>query len=180
MEKMWAGRTDGALSKIADDFNSSIHIDARMYKEDIMGSIAHCTMLSECGIISNEDADKIISALTDICEDITTGALKISDSAEDIHMFVESVLTERIGDVGKRLHTSRSRNDQVAVDVRLHMRGVCEKIEELLVELIDAIVFVAEAHKYDIMPGYTHLQRAQPIVFAHHLLAYAEMFKRDL
>ena len=180
MEKMWAGRTDGALSKIADDFNSSIHIDARMYKEDITGSIAHCTMLSECGILTDAEADTIISALSEICEDITTGKLEISEDAEDIHMFVESVLTERIGDVGKKLHTSRSRNDQVATDTRLYMRGKCEEIEELLVELIDAIVSVAEEHKYDIMPGYTHLQRAQPIVFAHHLLAYAEMFKRDL
>ena len=180
MEKMWAGRTDGALSKIADDFNSSIHIDARMYKEDITGSIAHCTMLSECGILTDAEADTIISALSEICEDITTGKLEISPDAEDIHMFVESVLTERIGDVGKKLHTSRSRNDQVATDTRLYMRGKCEEIEELLVELIDAIVSVAEEHKYDIMPGYTHLQRAQPIVFAHHLLAYAEMFKRDL
>ena len=180
MEKMWAGRTDGALSKIADDFNSSIHIDARMYKEDITGSIAHCTMLSECGILTDAEADTIISALSEICEDITTGKLEISPDAEDIHMFVESVLTERIGDVGKKLHTSRSRNDQVATDTRLYMRGKCEEIEELLVELVDAIVSVAEEHKYDIMPGYTHLQRAQPIVFAHHLLAYAEMFKRDL
>ncbi len=180
MEKMWAGRTDGALSKIADDFNSSIHIDARMYKEDITGSIAHCTMLSECGILTNEEADKIITALAQICEDITTGALPISESAEDIHMFVESVLTERIGDLGKKLHTSRSRNDQVATDTRLYMRAKCERIEELLVELIEAVTLVAEEHKYDIMPGYTHLQRAQPIVFAHHLLAYAEMFKRDI
>ena len=180
MEKMWAGRTDGALSKIADDFNSSIHIDARMYKEDITGSIAHCTMLSECGILTNDEADKIITALAEICEDITTGALAIDENAEDIHMFVESVLTKRIGDLGKKLHTSRSRNDQVATDTRLYMRGKCEKIEELLVDLIEAITLVAEEHKYDIMPGYTHLQRAQPIVFAHHLLAYAEMFKRDL
>jgi len=180
MQKMWAGRTDGALSKIADDFNSSIHIDARMYKEDITGSIAHCTMLSECGILTNEEADTIITALAEICEDITTGALEISEDAEDIHMFVESVLTERIGDVGKKLHTSRSRNDQVATDTRLYMRDRCERIEALLVELIEAVTLVAQEHKYDIMPGYTHLQRAQPIVFAHHLLAYAEMFKRDL
>ena len=180
MQKMWAGRTDGALSKIADDFNSSIHIDARMYKEDITGSIAHCTMLSECGILTNEEADTIITALAEICEDITTGALPIAEDAEDIHMFVESVLTERIGDVGKKLHTSRSRNDQVATDTRLYMRDRCERIEALLVELIEAVTLVAEEHKYDIMPGYTHLQRAQPIVFAHYLLAYAEMFKRDL
>ena len=180
MKKMWAGRTDGALDKLADDFNSSIHIDKRMYKEDIAGSIAHATMLSECGVISHADADKIISALADICEEITEGTLEISPDAEDIHMFVEAVLTERIGDVGKRLHTSRSRNDQVATDTRLYMREKCEKIEALLISLIDAIVSVADGHKRDVMPGYTHLQRAQPIVFAHHLLAYAEMLKRDV
>ncbi len=180
MKKMWAGRTDGALDKLADDFNSSIHIDKRMYKEDIAGSIAHATMLSECGVISHEDADKIISTLADICDEITEGTLEISPDAEDIHMFVEAVLTERIGDAGKRLHTSRSRNDQVATDTRLYMRERCERTEELLLSLIEAIVLVAEEHKCDIMPGYTHLQRAQPIVFAHHLLAYAEMFKRDI
>ena len=180
MKKMWAGRTAGATDKIADDFNSSIRVDQRMYKEDISGSIAHATMLSECGIISHEDADLIISTLADIADEITEGTLEISPDAEDIHMFVEAVLTDRIGDVGKRLHTSRSRNDQVATDTRLYMRGKCERVEELLVSLIDAIVFVADNHKYDIMPGYTHLQRAQPIVFAHQLLAYAQMFKRDI
>ncbi|MBQ7363214.1 MAG: argininosuccinate lyase [Clostridia bacterium] len=180
MKKMWAGRTDGALDKLADDFNSSIHIDKRMYKEDIAGSIAHATMLSECGVISHSDADKIISALADICEEITSGELEISPDAEDIHMFVEAVLTERIGDVGKKLHTSRSRNDQVATDTRLYMKSRCQRIEELLLSLIESTVTVADEHKRDIMPGYTHLQRAQPIVFAHHLLAYAEMFKRDL
>ena len=177
---MWAGRTDGALDKLADDFNSSIRIDERMYKEDITGSIAHATMLSECGIISHEDADKIISTLADICDEISSGELEISPDAEDIHMFVEAVLTDRIGDVGKRLHTSRSRNDQVATDTRLYMRSKCKRVEELLLSLIEAIAFVAENHKRDVMPGYTHLQRAQPIVFAHHLLAYAEMFKRDI
>ena len=180
MEKMWAGRTDGALSEIADDFNSSIHIDAKMYKEDILGSIAHCTMLSEVGILTHDEADTIISALEDICREISTGELEIDSAAEDIHMFVEATLTARIGDVGKKLHTARSRNDQVALDTRLYMKAKCEQIEQLLVELIDAIVFVAGEHERDIMPGYTHLQRAQPIVFAHHLLAYAEMFCRDL
>ncbi len=180
MKKMWAGRTDGALDKLADDFNSSIHIDKRMYKEDIAGSIAHATMLSECGVISHEEADTIISTLADICEEITEGTLEISPDAEDIHMFVEATLTERIGDVGKKLHTSRSRNDQVATDTRLYMRAKCQRIEELLLSLIESVVLVAEEHKRDVMPGYTHLQRAQPIVFAHHLLAYAEMFKRDL
>ena len=180
MEKMWAGRTAGQTSALADDFNSSIHIDSRMYKEDIKGSCAHAAMLAEVGILTAAEADAIIAALEQIAKDIESGRLAINMNAEDIHMFVESVLTERIGDLGKKLHTARSRNDQVAVDIRLHMRGKCEEIEALLVDLIDAIVTVAGEHKYDIMPGYTHLQRAQPIVFAHHLLAYAEMFRRDL
>jgi len=180
MAKMWAGRTTGNTSAIADDFNSSIHIDSRMYREDIKGSMAHSAMLAEVGILTSDEADGIIAALEGILSDIESGKLEIDMTAEDIHMFVESVLTERIGDLGKKLHTARSRNDQVAVDMRLYMRGKCEEIESLLIDIIDAIVSVAAEHKYDIMPGYTHLQRAQPIVFAHHLLAYAEMFKRDL
>ncbi|MBQ5791661.1 MAG: argininosuccinate lyase [Clostridia bacterium] len=180
MEKMWSGRTAGQTSALADDFNSSIHIDSRMYKEDIKGSMAHAAMLSEVGILTGEEADRIIAVLEQIALDIESGELPIDMNAEDIHMFVESVLTKRIGDLGKKLHTARSRNDQVAVDIRLYMRGKCEEIQALLLDLIDAIVSVADAHQNDIMPGYTHLQRAQPIVFAHHLLAYAEMFRRDL
>ncbi|MBR6807711.1 MAG: argininosuccinate lyase [Clostridia bacterium] len=180
MAKMWAGRTTGNTSAMADDFNSSIHIDSRMYREDIKGSMAHSAMLAEVGILTSDEADGIIAALEGILADIESGKLEIDMTAEDIHMFVESELTQRIGDLGKKLHTARSRNDQVAVDMRLYMRGKCEEIETLLVDIIDAIVSVAAEHKYDIMPGYTHLQRAQPIVFAHHLLAYAEMFKRDL
>ncbi len=176
---MWAGRTAGTTDKIADDFNSSIHIDSVMYKHDIKGSMAHAAMLAECGIIGASDADKIIDALEKILFDIESGALEISADAEDIHMFVESVLTERIGDIGKKLHTSRSRNDQVALDTRLYMRDKTEEIKALILELIDAILSVAKAHKYTIMPGYTHLQRAQPVTFGHHLLAYAEMLKRD-
>ena len=180
MAKMWAGRTDGVTDRIADDFNSSIHFDSRMYAEDIKGSMAHAAMLGNQGIIAESEADKIIEELQKILSDIESGALEIDMSCEDIHMFVEQVLTERIGDLGKKLHTARSRNDQVAVDMRLYMRRRCDGIQKLLIDLIDAIVKVASEHKYDIMPGYTHLQRAQPIVFAHHLLAYAEMFKRDL
>ena len=180
MEKMWAGRTAGQTSALADDFNSSIHVDSRMYKEDIKGSMAHAAMLAEVGILTAAEADEIIAALEQILGDIGTGELPIDMNAEDIHMFVESVLTKRIGDLGKKLHTARSRNDQVAVDMRLYMRGKCGQIQELLLDLIHAIVTVAEEHKDDIVPGYTHLQRAQPIVFAHHLLAYAEMFRRDL
>ena len=180
MAKMWAGRTDGVTSRIADDFNSSIHFDSRMYAQDIKGSMAHAAMLGRQGIIAVDEADRIIDGLEAILADIESGSLEIDMSCEDIHMFVEQVLTERLGDLGKKLHTSRSRNDQVAVDMRLYMRDQCQNIEKLLIDLIDAIVAVAAEHKYDIMPGYTHLQRAQPIVFAHHLLAYAEMFKRDL
>lgn len=180
MAKMWAGRTDGVTSRIADDFNSSIHFDSRMYAQDIKGSMAHAAMLGRQGIIAEDEADRIIDGLEAILTDIESGSLEIDMSCEDIHMFVEQVLTERLGDLGKKLHTSRSRNDQVAVDMRLYMRDQCQNIEKLLIELMDAIVAVASKHKYDIMPGYTHLQRAQPIVFAHHLLAYAEMFKRDL
>ncbi len=180
MAKMWAGRTDGVTSRIADDFNSSIHFDSRMYAQDIKGSMAHAAMLGRQGIIAEDEADRIIDGLEAILADIESGSLEIDMSCEDIHMFVEQVLTERLGDLGKKLHTSRSRNDQVAVDMRLYMRDQCQNIENLLIELMDAIVAVAAEHKYDIMPGYTHLQRAQPIVFAHHLLAYAEMFKRDL
>ena len=180
MAKMWAGRTDGVTDRIADDFNSSIHFDSRMYAEDIKGSMAHAAMLGARGIIAVSEADRIIEELEKILADIQSGSLEIDMSCEDIHMFVEQVLTERIGDLGKKLHTARSRNDQVAVDMRLYMRERCDGIQKLLIDLIDAIVQVAAEHKYDIMPGYTHLQRAQPIVFAHHLLAYAEMFKRDL
>ena len=176
---MWAGRTEGQTSAIADDFNSSIHVDCRMYKEDILGSIAHSRMLGKTGIITEEESEIIGKELKKISEEIEKGILPIDMNAEDIHMFIESVLTERLGDLGKKLHTARSRNDQVAVDVRLYMRRRTEEIRELILELIDVLVSVAEEHKTDIMPGYTHLQRAQPIVFAQHLLAYAQMFVRD-
>ncbi len=180
MKKMWAGRTAGASAALADDFNSSIHIDSRMYRQDIKGSMAHAAMLAARGIISSDDADAIISGLEGILDDISSGKLEISEDAEDIHMFVEQVLTERIGDAGKRLHTSRSRNDQVALDVRLYMRSEIEEVKRLILELLEAILKKAEEHKSDIMPGYTHLQRAQPITFGHHLLAYAQMLMRDI
>ena len=177
--KMWAGRTAGAVDRLADDFNSSIHIDKVMYRQDVKGSMAHAAMLAEQGIISSADADAIINALEGILSDIDSGKLQIDPESEDIHMFVEAVLTERIGDTGKRLHTARSRNDQVAVDVRLYMRDRVEEIKEQILDLIDSILSVAKEHQTDIMPGYTHLQRAQPIIFAHHLLAYVAMLKRD-
>ena len=179
MEKMWAGRTEGALSREADDFNSSIHFDQRMYRQDITGSMSHATMLAACHIITEEDRDAIINGLQTILDDIESGALPISPDAEDIHMFVEAELTRRIGDTGKRLHTSRSRNDQVALDIRLYLRDEIREIRSLIRDLIDAICEQAKANQDAIMPGYTHLQRAQPITFAHQLLAYAQMLRRD-
>ena len=180
MEKMWAGRFSKSLDKLADDFNSSIHFDSRMYKQDITGSIAHATMLAAKGIISELDSELIVETLSDILEDLEGGKLAIDENAEDIHMFVEAELTKRIGDIGKRLHTARSRNDQVAVDIRLYLRDEANKIISLIKELLKAIYGKAKEHKMDIMPGYTHLQRAQPITFAHHILAYAMMLTRDI
>ena len=180
MDKMWAGRFSKALDKMADDFNSSIHFDCKMYKQDIKGSIAHASMLAACNIIDKKDADIIIDTLTDILSDIESGKLSIDFNAEDIHMFVEAELTKRIGDVGKRLHTARSRNDQVAVDIRLYLRDECQEIISLLKNLIRAICSQAEKNKDTVVPGYTHLQRAQPIMFGHHLCAYAMMFIRDI
>ena len=169
-----------ALDQQADDFNSSIHFDSRMYRQDIEGSMAHAAMLAAKGIIGQDDADQIVAGLEAILQDIESGKLPIDLTAEDIHMFVEAELTKRIGDVGKRLHTARSRNDQVAVDIRLYLKEEAAEIIGLLRQLLEAIVTQAKAHKLTIMPGYTHLQRAQPITFAHHLLAYGMMFTRDI
>ena len=180
MAKMWAGRTSGETSKIADDFNSSITIDKKMYKQDVCGSMAHASMLAYKGIISKEESELIIDALAGILSDIEDNKLQIASDAEDIHMFIESELTSRIGEVGKKLHTARSRNDQVALDLRLYMRDETAVVVEKLKELIKVIVEKAEDNQDAIMPGYTHLQRAQPITFAHHLLAYAMMFMRDI
>ncbi|MBR1969397.1 MAG: argininosuccinate lyase [Clostridia bacterium] len=180
MDKMWAGRFSKALDKEADDFNSSIHFDKKMYRQDIQGSIAHATMLSACSIISQEDSETIIDALSGILEDLEEGKLEFDMNAEDIHMFVESELTKRIGDCGKRLHTARSRNDQVALDIRLYLRDESAEIISLIKTLIAAIYKQASENTDTVVPGYTHLQRAQPIMFAHHLLAYAMMFIRDI
>lgn len=180
MEKMWAGRFEKTLDKIADDFNSSIHFDSKMYRQDITGSMAHASMLAAQGIITEKDCDEILKGLQSILDDIESGILKFDTNAEDIHMFVESELTKRIGETGKRLHTARSRNDQVALDIRLYLRDETNEITELLKKLIGVIVKKAECYKKTIMPGYTHLQRAQPITFAHHLLAYGMMFSRDI
>lgn len=180
MAKMWAGRTDGATSQLADDFNSSIHFDLKMYKQDILGSMAHASMLGYKNIISSEDADTLISGLEGILNDLESGVLEFDMSCEDIHMFVEQELTERLGDVGKKLHTARSRNDQVALDIRMYLLDRAETISSQIKELISAITDKAEEHKASIMPGYTHLQRAQPITFGHHLMAYAMMLLRDI
>ena len=180
MAKMWAGRTDGTTEKIADDFNSSIHFDSRMYKQDITGSMVHAQMLAKQGIIGKEDAEKLKEGLAEILADLESGALEIDLSCEDIHMFVEQVLTQRLGDVGKKLHTARSRNDQVALDIRMYLRSEIDEISELTKQLLRAIVKQAETYKAAIMPGYTHLQRAQPVTFGHHLMAYAMMLLQDL
>ena len=180
MAKMWAGVTAGVTDSIADDFNSSIRFDCKMYKEDITGSMAHAAMLGGRGIISQADADTLIDGLQGILDDLNNGKLEIDLSCEDIHMFVEQVLTERIGDVGKKLHTARSRNDQVALDLRMYLRAQVDEITVLVKDVIEAILMQAENNKSVIMPGYTHLQRAQPILFSHHLMAYAMMLLRDL
>ena len=179
MAKMWAGRTDGATVKIADDFNSSIRFDSRMYRQDITGSMAHAAMLARQGIICAKDADLLIGGLEGILNDLDCGELAIDMECEDIHMFVEHELTQRLGDVGKKLHTARSRNDQVALDVRMYLRGEIDQISGLVTGLVIALTDQAEMYKDAIMPGYTHLQRAQPITFGHHLMAYAMMLLRD-
>lgn len=180
MGKMWAGRTSGKTDQIADDFNSSIRFDSRMYSEDITGSMAHAAMLGSKGIISKEDADTLIDGLQAVLDDIESGALAIDMTCEDIHMFVEQELTNRLGDVGKKLHTARSRNDQVALDIRMYLREEIDTISALIKDVLEALCDQAETHKASIMPGYTHLQRAQPITFGHHLMAYAMMLLRDL
>ena len=179
MNTMWAGRFQKQLNSRVNDFNSSIHFDCRMYKQDITGSIAHATMLGNCGIISQEDAALICKTLQEILADLDSGALDFDMTAEDIHMFVESELTSRIGDVGKRLHTARSRNDQVALDLRLYLRDEISELKALVYHLIEVICNKSEQHAGDIMPGYTHLQRAQPVTLGHYLLAYGQMFARD-
>ena len=180
MPKMWAGVTSGITSEIADDFNSSISFDSRMYREDITGSVAHAKMLSKQGIIEPEAAEEIIRGLEGILSDLDSGNLSFDPACEDIHMYVEQVLTERIGENGKKLHTARSRNDQVALDLRLYLRRETDEISKMLKEATKAVCDKAEEYKDAVMPGYTHLQRAQPILFSHHLLAYCRMFMRDI
>ncbi len=178
--KMWSGRFAKDVDEGVNDFNSSIKFDSRMFREDIVGSMAHAQMLAKTGIISAEDAESIVDGLTAIMQEIAEGTLVFDPNAEDIHMFVEQKLTERIGEAGKRLHTARSRNDQVALDIRLYLRDECDNIIELVRELIAVICDIADANAETIMAGYTHLQRAQPITFGHHVMAYAYMLLRDL
>ena len=177
---MWDGRFKKSIDKKTNDFNSSIHFDKRMYKQDILGSVAHSKMLAKQGIISKEDGEVIEKELFQILEDLENNKLEFDYNAEDIHMFVESVLTKRIGDVGKKLHTARSRNDQVALDLRMYLKDEIKEITNLIKEFITTLLNKAEENLETVMPGYTHLQRAQPITFASHLMAYVEMLKRDL
>jgi argininosuccinate lyase len=177
--KLWGGRFSKSTDSAVDDFNSSIRFDSRMYAQDIKGSVAHCEMLGKQGIIPKEDADLIIKTLGEILEDIEAGKVEFSVEAEDIHMNIEKLLIERIGDTGKRLHTGRSRNDQVALDLRLYLRDECKKILGLLDDLRETLANLAEKNIDVIMPGYTHLQKAQPILFSHHMMAYYEMLSRD-
>ena len=180
MEKLWGGRFQKATDKKVDDFNSSIRFDKRMYRQDIRGSIAHAKMLGKQNIIPKEDSDKIVCELKNILQDIEDGKVEFLIDAEDIHMNIEKILTDRIGEAGKRLHTGRSRNDQVALDIRMFLMDECEEIKAMLLYTLETILSLAKEHTKTIMPGYTHLQKAQPITFAHHCMAYFEMFRRDL
>ena len=179
-KKMWAGRFSKEIDERVNHFNSSISFDARMYKEDIEGSIAHAIMLGECNIIDLEESKTIVEGLKSILEDIENGKLQFDSKAEDIHMFIEEELTVRLGDTGKRLHTARSRNDQVALDIRMYLKKEIKEIEKLIKNLMSVLIDLAEKNLKTVMAGYTHLQRAQPITFAHHIMAYAQMFLRDL
>ena len=176
---MWAGRFSKEVDSKVNDFNSSISFDARMYRQDIEGSMAHAAMLGECGIIAKDDSAVIIDGLKGILADIESGALPFDREAEDIHMFVEAELTKRIGDAGKRLHTARSRNDQVALDIRMYLRDEADEVDALVKSLIETLVSIAQANTETVMSGYTHMQRAQPVTLAHHVMAYAMMLLRD-
>lgn len=177
--KLWGGRFTQSTDSFTDHFHSSISFDQRMYKQDILGSVAHANMLGEQGIISKEDSELIKKTLLEILDDISAGKVSFDEKAEDIHMNIETILIERIGDVGKRLHTGRSRNDQVALDLRMYSKEQINDIKGLIKKLLETLNKIAKENVETIMPGYTHLQNAQPVTFAHHLLAYVEMFKRD-
>lgn len=179
MAKLWGGRFSKSTDAMVDDFNSSIRFDARMYAQDIMGSQTHAEMLGRQGIISKDDADLIVKTLGEIKDDIEAGKVEFQIDAEDIHMNIETILISRIGDIGKRLHTGRSRNDQVALDIRMYLRDEIDEVSGEIESLKRAVLNIAEANLETIMPGYTHLQKAQPITLAHHMMAYYEMFRRD-
>lgn len=178
--KLWGGRFSKATDTKVDDFNSSIRFDMRLYRQDIRGSMAHAAMLGKQGIIPQEDADLIVKTLGEILTDIEAGKVEFSVDAEDIHMNIETILTERIGAAGKRLHTGRSRNDQVALDLRMYVKDEIVEIKALVVSLMETLLTLAQAHTGTVMPGYTHLQKAQPVTFAHHMMAYFEMLRRDI
>ncbi|TYQ16286.1 UNVERIFIED_CONTAM: argininosuccinate lyase [Acetivibrio alkalicellulosi] len=178
--KLWGGRFEKGTDKSVDDFNSSISFDSRMYKQDILGSIAHANMLGECSIIPKEDSTLIQSTLKEILTDIENGNIQFEVDAEDIHMNIEKILISRIGDTGKMLHTGRSRNDQVALDIRMYLKDEITNIKQMLLVLEKTLIEISNQNLDTILPGYTHLQRAQPITFAHHMMAYFQMFKRDL
>jgi len=178
--KLWGGRFEKNTDKLVDDFNSSIRFDSRMYRQDILGSVAHAGMLGKCGIIPLEDSELIRKTLLEILSDIENGKVEFETDAEDIHMNIEKILTSRIGDAGKKLHTGRSRNDQVALDIRMYLKDEITEIKSMLKGLEKTIIETAENNLDTIMPGYTHLQRAQPITLAHHMMAYFQMFRRDI
>jgi len=178
--KLWGGRFTKGTDKVVEDFHSSISFDQRLYEQDIRGSIAHARMLGKQGIIDNDEAGMIISALEAILANIKSGQVEFEIAAEDIHMNIEKLLTERIGDIGRKLHTARSRNDQVALDVRMYLKEEIDRTVDLLKKLAGVLLELAEKHTHTVMPGYTHLQRAQPVTFGHHLMAYFQMFIRDI
>jgi argininosuccinate lyase len=178
-EKLWQGRFDQPTNKLVEDYTASIHFDSRLFRYDIMGSIAHCRMLAECEIISHDDASKIVEGLGQILREIERGEIKLDPAQEDIHMAIERQLLHKIGEIGGKLHTARSRNDQVCLDMRLYLRDILKHCRRLLLEVQKVLVSLAEENLDVIMPGYTHLQHAQPVLLAHHLMAYYEMFQRD-
>ena len=177
--KLWGGRFAKETDQLTDHFNSSISFDMRLYKQDILGSIAHVTMLSQQNILKTDESQAIITGLKELLADIEKGAIEFDEKMEDIHMNIEALLTERIGAVAKKMHTGRSRNDQVALDVRLYTRAEIVTLKEMIKELMTTVLQLAKKHSETIMPGYTHLQRAQPITFGHQLMAYFEMLKRE-
>ena len=178
--KLWGGRFENQTDKAAFDFQSSIHVDRRLYREDILGSIAHAKTLNRCGVLTEDETVKVEMALNEILQDIDAGKLQIGMEHEDIHTFIETTLTERIGDLGKKIHTGRSRNDQVATDFRMYLGKEVDLLVALLKKLDAALLSIAENNLDTILSGYTHMQKAQPLTLAHYLMAYFEMFRRDI